>query len=233
MITINESSRQALIDVGIPESKVHVVHYGVHVPAKVCDRLVNWGNDDIICIATGRMVPQKAPILLLDAFRRASEQDSRLQLHYIGAGPLLPAVEEYILAFQLADKVTLHGWKSNAEVRSMMSTAAIFLQHSMTDPHSGDQEGLPLAILEAMAEGLPVVSTLHAGIPEAVQDGVTGHLVAPGDTRGMADRILRLAVDPDERRRFGEAGHLRARELFSWQRERGRLIEVLGLPSAG
>jgi glycosyltransferase involved in cell wall biosynthesis len=110
-----------------------------------------------------------------------------------------------------------------------MASADLFIQHSMTDPHTGDQEGLPLAILEAMAEALPVVSTFHAGIPEAVQDGVTGFLVEPGDSTGMADRILCLADDSERRRAFGLAGHTRARNLFSWSRERTQLLHVLGL----
>lgn len=232
VITINESSRRDLIALGLPENKVHLVHYGVPVASEIPERDDARQGDRIGCLAAGRMVPQKAPIMLLDAFRRAAEQESRLHLDYIGAGPLLPEVKEYILTFRLADKVTLHGWKHNAEVRDMMSSAAMFLQHSMTDPHTGDQEGLPLAILEAMAEGLPVVSTLHAGIPEAVQDGVTGHLVSPGDTVGMAERILRLAGSVNERKQFGEAAHVRARALFSWQRERARLLQILGLRGA-
>jgi glycosyltransferase involved in cell wall biosynthesis len=175
------------------------------------------------------MVPQKAPILLFDAFRRAVEKDSRLHLHYIGSGPLQPAVEQFISAFGLQDCVTLHSWRSNIEVRELMRSASLFLQHSMTDPQTGDQEGLPLAILEAMAEGLPVVSTIHAGIPEAVIDGETGFLVHEGDSAGMADRILWLAAHAPLRSRFAAAAHARARSMFTWARERSELLTVLGL----
>jgi glycosyltransferase involved in cell wall biosynthesis len=175
------------------------------------------------------MVPQKAPILLFDAFRRAVEKDCRLHLHYIGSGPLQPAVEQFIAAFGLHDRVTLHSWRSNAEVRELMRSASLFLQHSMTDPHTGDQEGLPLAILEAMAEGLPVISTIHAGIPEAVIDGETGFLVNEGDSPGMADRIVWMAAHAALRSRFGAAAHARARAMFTWARERSELLTVLGL----
>jgi glycosyltransferase involved in cell wall biosynthesis len=229
VITINQPSRQALIELGIPAGKVHIVHYGVQVSDEAPRRPATPAERQVACVATGRMVPQKAPILLLDSFRRAAEKDSRLHLHYAGSGPLRPAVEQYILAFGLQGKVTLHGWQSNQQVRDLMASADLFIQHSMTDPHTGDQEGLPLAILEAMAEALPVVSTFHAGIPEAVQDGVTGFLVEPGDSTGMADRILCLADDSERRRAFGLAGHTRARNLFSWSRERTQLLHVLGL----
>jgi glycosyltransferase involved in cell wall biosynthesis len=229
VITMNQPSREALLELGLAPEKVHVVHYGVEVPAAAEP---HPEEDEIACFAVGRMVPQKAPILLLDAFRRAAECCPRLRLDYVGRGPLLPAVEQYVRAFGLADRVRLHGWQSNTFVRAAMRKAAMFLQHSMTDPHNGDQEGLPVAILEAMAVGLPVVSTLHAGIPEEVEEGITGYLVPEGDSAAMADRIVALARDPAARRRLGLAGHARAREHFTWERERAELLRILGLESA-
>jgi colanic acid/amylovoran biosynthesis glycosyltransferase len=231
VITINEPSRQALVALGIPANKVHVVHYGVEVADKPPAR-ARSSADRVMCVAVGRMVPQKAPILLLDSFRRAFERHPQLHLHYIGGGPLLPAVEQFVQAFALHDAVTIDSWKSNAEVRALMRGADLFLQHSRTDPHTGDQEGLPLAILEAMAEGVPVVSTVHAGIPEAVLEGETGFLVTEGDSEAMANRILTLAVDESMRRRFSAAAYERARSCFTWTRERNELLRVLGLSSA-
>src|SRR5690606_2027114 len=99
-------------------------------------------------------------------------------------------------------------------------------------PGTGDEEGLPVAILEAMASGLPVVSTRHAGIPEAVIEGTTGYLVDEGDTAGMAAHVVRLARDAELRRRMGHAGWQRALQSFSWPRERARLLELLGLAPA-
>jgi glycosyltransferase involved in cell wall biosynthesis len=110
-----------------------------------------------------------------------------------------------------------------------MSEADIFFQHSMTDPQTGDEEGLPVAILEAMAHGLPVVSTRHAGIPEAVLEEVTGYLVNEGENALMAERLATLARDIDLRQRMGEQGWLRAKELFSWKVERAGLLKVMNL----
>jgi glycosyltransferase involved in cell wall biosynthesis len=73
------------------------------------------------------------------------------------------------------------------------------------------------------------VSTRHAGIPEAVQEGVTGYLVDEGDTAAMAAHLVHLAAHPDERQAMGRAGWKRARAEFSWDRERARLIEILQL----
>src|SRR5262249_46852250 len=110
-----------------------------------------------------------------------------------------------------------------------MKKTHIFLQHSVVCPVTGDEEGVPVAILEAMASGLPVVSTLHAGIPEAVLDGETGFLVPEGDTQAMSKRILELAKDQRLREELGQLGWKRAGKYFSWTNERDRLLNILGL----
>jgi glycosyltransferase involved in cell wall biosynthesis len=131
---------------------------------------------------------EKAPILLLDAFRRAHEVHPRLRLDYVGGGPLLAAARQFVQSFRLEGAVRLHGWQSNAVARRMLAGADVFLQHSVVDDETGDEEGLPVALLEAMAAGLPIVATRHGGIPEAVEQGTTGMLVAEGDVVDMAAR---------------------------------------------
>ncbi len=226
IITMNQLSRQRLIDLGIPPEKIHVIPYGVDVPPQPCQR---HPQETVKCLAVGRMVGKKAPILTLDAFRRASERCPNLHLDYIGGGPLLSAARQYILAFGIAEKVTLHGNQSNAIVHQLMQEADMFLQHSMTDLDTGDEEGLPVAILEAMSYALPVVSTKHAGIPEAVSDGEVGLLVDEGDSTGMAEKILELATDGDLRRSFGLAGWERASGHFSWKIEKEKLRDLMGI----
>ena len=110
-----------------------------------------------------------------------------------------------------------------------MKASDVFLQHSVTHPLTGDQDGLPVAILGAMALGMPVVSTGHAGIPEAVVEGETGLLIDEGDVQAMAQAIVRLGRDVDYRTRLGENGWKQVREHFSWERERNALLELLGL----
>src|SRR5207249_2345004 len=119
--------------------------------------------------------------------------------------------------------VTLHGDQAPPFVDGLLAGADVFMQHSMRDPETGDEEGLPVAILEAMAHGLPVVSTVHAGIPEAVVDGATGRLSAEGDVDAMALHLAHLAEDREERLRLGTAGWRRARDRFTWAEERSRL----------
>jgi len=229
VIAMSKASARRLTGLGLDPRKVHVIPYGVdvplHPPTRPNDRLIH-------CVAVGRMVSKKAPILLLDAFRRAAEVCPELRLDYAGGGELLPAAEQFVHAFGLAERVRLHGPQPSDAVHDLLGKADLFLQHSIVDPATGDEEGLPVSILEAMAQGLPVISTRHAGIPEAVAEGETGFLVAEGDTRAMADRIVRLAGRPELRRDMGVGAWIRARELFSWERERASLLDLVGLRCA-
>ncbi|WP_445636404.1 Glycosyltransferase subfamily 4-like N-terminal domain-containing protein [Nostoc sp. DSM 114161] len=226
IITMNQVSRNRLIDLGIEPSKIYIIPYGVDVPDEPVKRSE---NTTVRCIAVGRMVAKKAPILLLKAFHKAVELYPNLRLDYIGTGDLLPEVQEFIQEFGLIDKVTLHGAQPNEFVREMMKDADIFLQHSIISPENGDEEGLPVAILEAMSFALPVVSTLHAGIPEAVLDGETGFLVKENDYLNMGQKILLLTQNSDLRLKMGFAGWQRSREFFTWEKERNSLLQVMQL----
>ncbi len=228
VITMSRTSRGRLLELGLEPAKVNVIPYGVDVPA---EPLTKGEKETIDCLAVGRMVPKKAPILTLDTFRRGAEVCPKLRLDYVGAGELFPAAQQFIRAFDLHDRVTLHGGQPRDVVQQLMRGADVFLQHSVTDPETGDEEGLPVGILEAMANSLPVVSTHHAGIPEAVLEGITGYLVHEGDSVGMAERLVTLARDPGLRQRMGAAGWRRVKEHFSWEKERTELLKVLGLGS--
>jgi colanic acid/amylovoran biosynthesis glycosyltransferase len=227
IITINKVSKQRLIDIGINPEKINIIPYGVNVdivPPK--QRLL---RSKIHCLAVGRMVAKKAPILLLDAFRRASEVCLSLHLDYVGNGEFLPAVKQYIKAFSMSDRVTLHGELPNLSILNLMQISDIFLQHSITDPDTGDEEGLPVAILEAMSSGLPVVSTYHAGIPDAVLDGITGFLVEEGETQLMAEKVIQLSINYELRQNLGYKAWERAKNLYTWENERNQLIQLMQL----
>ena len=227
IITISHYGKQRLVDLGLPKERIHVVYNGVDVPECVPPKPAHDGK--MRCVAVGRMTNIKAPILLLESFRRAVVQNPHLHLDYVGGGELFAMAAHYLRAWKLENSVTLHGVKPSSFVAEVMNRADIFLQHSATDPTNGDQEGLPVAILEAMAKGLPVVSTRHAGIPEEVVEGETGVLVDEGDVEDMAVAIVRLADDPELRNRMGVAGHRRALDQFTWQRNRDELQRVMGV----
>jgi glycosyltransferase involved in cell wall biosynthesis len=226
VISMSHFGKARLAALGVASSKIHVVPYGVDVPEEPLPRPE---SENIRCLAVGRMVRKKAPLLTLEAFRRARATCSALYLDYVGSGDLLPAAQQFVRDHALGHCVALHGPEPNETVQERMRHAHIFIQHSMTDPKTGDEEGLPVSILEALAQGLPVVSTFHAGIPEVVEEGVTGYLVSEGDSAGMAERLVGLARNPDLRQRMGLAGWQRVKERFTWERERNDLLQILKL----
>ena len=226
IITMSEYSKDRIEDVGIQKKRANVIPYGVELPTET-DLMAN--NNQVSLIAIGRMVSKKAPILLLDAFRRALAEVPDLYLTYVGDGPLYAAAEQFVRAFGLEKQVSLRGALPNAQVLTLLASADIFVQHSITCPLTGDQEGLPVAILEAMAHGKPVVATRHAGIPEAVTDGTNGLLVAEGNTMGMAEAIATLATDPALRQKMGAAARATAAAKFSWEQEKEALRDLMKL----
>jgi colanic acid/amylovoran biosynthesis glycosyltransferase len=226
MIVVSHASRNRLIDLGLKPDKIHVVPCGILVPQQP---QLKKAGETIRCLAVGRMVGKKAPLILLETFRRAAEVCPNLTLDYIGAGKLLPKACKFIASHNLEKKVTLHGSQPHKFVEQLMQQSDIFLQHSITDPKTGDEEGLPVAILEAMSFSLPVVSTYHAGIPEAVQEGYTGFLVEEGDSLKMSDHIITLARAHNLRVEMGKAGWQRAKENFSWQQEADQLKAIMKL----
>ena len=217
ILTRSEFHRQRLISLGLPAELVHVNPGGVDIPAMIPGRGPAASKR---LLAIGRMTAQKAPILLLEAFRLAAEQDPDLTLDYIGGGALYPAVWQFVQGCGLQDKVRLHGVAPEAEKARLLAECGVFVQHSLTDPETGDEEGLPAAIQEAMAHGLAVVSTRHAGIPEAVIEGETGLLVDELDVRGMA---AAFAAVPERATALGRAGYRRAAAMYDWRQERARL----------
>jgi colanic acid/amylovoran biosynthesis glycosyltransferase len=214
--------------IGLNNPGLMSVPYGVDLPASLLSRpaVVQTGPRVVRVVAVGRMVAKKAPLAAVQAFLLAAKSNPELQFTFIGTGPLESSVRDYVKQHDPSGRIQLVGARSHGEVLQAMNEADIFLQHSITDPKTGDQEGAPVAILEAMAHGLPVVSTLHSGIPYLVEHGVTGLLTNEGDVQAMAASIVQLARSADLRRIMGLAGSKRA-ENFSWERERETLIKLL------
>jgi glycosyltransferase involved in cell wall biosynthesis len=226
IVVVSRRQESLLRNLPVDGAKISVIPCGVRVPRAPQLRLRRKAR---LCLAVGRMVAKKAPILLLDAFRRAAAVEPGLSLDYVGGGELLPAAMQFVQAFDLQDRVRFHGPQPHRKVLALMRRADIFLQHSMTDPLTGDEEGLPVGILESMAAALPIVATRHAGIPDAVEDGRSGYLVEEGDSDSMAQALVRLSRDSRLRQRLGRAAWERCRDSFSCEKEKAALLAVLGL----
>lgn len=213
-----------LAEIGCPEAKLHVSPCGIDpqrfaVTRRLPQRL----------LAVGRLVEKKAPDSSIAAFARIAAQYPEARLDLVGDGPLAEKCRALVRQHGLGDRVQLHGVQSSQFVARLMQEASLFVQHSVTAT-SGDTEGLPVAVLEAMASALPVVSTRHSGIPEAVDDDVTGLLVDEHDVDGMAAAIATLLDDPERAAAMGAAGRRRVLERFTLDHARDRLRAIMGFP---
>jgi len=227
IICVSRYIADRLVAIGCPERLIRIVPCGVEV-ADFPPGTPEPGR----VLALGRLVEKKAPHLTIRAFAEVAARFPQAHLDVIGEGPLFGLCEAAIAENGLGTRVTLHGAQPHAFCRAMLARAAIFAQHSVTAPN-GDTEGSPVAIAEAMATALPVVSTRHSGIPEQVVEGETGYLVAERDVAGMGAAMGRLLADPQRAAAMGAAGRARALELLDQSRTRASLREILGLPRTG
>lgn len=176
------------------ENRIIVLPYGVNRNLSLDGHEydVNFFN----LLFVGRLVNKKNPIALVEAINVLVNKVGveNFKLTIIGNGPLFNDVLAKIEYYHLQDFIELVGAKKHDDVYSYMAGADIYVQHSVTDFH-GDQEGLPNSILEALNMGLPVVSTYHSGIPEIIENNVTGLLVQEFDFEAMARAIASLMSD--------------------------------------
>jgi glycosyltransferase involved in cell wall biosynthesis len=154
----------------------------------------------------GRLLPLKGIVHLLRAISTLREDFPDLRLEIVGDGPERTDLQKQIIALGLADIVRFLGWLP--EVNSAMAGWQIFVQPSL-------EEGLPVALLEAMAAGLPVIASDVGGIPEIIEEGVTGTLVAPGDPIALSESLREMLLNVELRQRLGDAARLRIRQHFS------------------
>jgi colanic acid/amylovoran biosynthesis glycosyltransferase len=188
IIAVSRSMVEQLIRLGAPREKVFYNACGVDITEfkKTC-----LPRSAVQVLATGRFVEKKAPYLTLLAFKKVLDVVPEAHLVMVGGGVLLDVCRKIARSLHIEHAVEFSGPISHKEVANLMQQSRIFVQHSLV-PSSGDSEGTPVGIIEAGASGLPVVSTKHGGIVDAVIDGKTGFLVDEGDIDGMAENMCRL-----------------------------------------
>jgi glycosyltransferase involved in cell wall biosynthesis len=144
----------------------------------------------------------------------------------VGTGPLFDVCSKIIKSLHIEASVELKGIVDHDQIPALMQKSAVFVQHSLM-PLSGDSEGTPVAILEASAVGLPIVSTRHAGISDAVIHGETGFLVEEGDSDGMAEFVYRLLTNSELAQNMGRKSREHIAENFDMEHSIKRLRHIL------
>jgi len=161
----------------------------------------------------GRLVERKGVNYLIEAMGLLRDT---ARLVIVGDGPERPKLEAAARRLGIADRIEFRGKVSSTELQAAYARAGAFVLPSVFDAR-GDTEGLGVVALEAMNYGTPVVASRIGGIPDVVEDGVTGLLVPPGDAAALAAALRRLRDEPDLARKLGDAGRRRLREQFSWE----------------
>ncbi|WP_036478984.1 glycosyltransferase [Myxosarcina sp. GI1] len=205
-IAVSKFIRQKLIERGYPEDKIIQHYIGVDT-TKFTPATTKAGDRYILCV--GRHTDKKGIDTLLRAFAKIAAKHPDVTLVQVGTGPLTKQLQTLTAKLGIEKQVNFLGSQPHERVLELMRTAEIFALSSQT-AKDGDCEGLPIVILEASACSVPVVSTFHSGIPEAVLDGKTGYLVAEKDDIALAERLNKLLSD----RALGEKMGRRGREFI-------------------
>ncbi len=205
IIAVSREMERQLLALGAPRERLHYNCYGIDVERF---RSATPHLSPPRFIAVGRFADTKAPYLTLLAFHRAWQQRGDLRLTMIGTGPLRETCGQLVQALGIAEAVDLPGVLAHEQVAAAMQAARAFVQHSVITSED-DREGTPLAILEAMASGLPVIATRHAGIVDVIDHGVEGLLCDERDITAMSADMLAVAADPSLAKRLGGSGRAR------------------------
>ena len=183
-------------------------------------------NNPPVAVSVVRFVEKKAPYLTILSFSFVLKILPSAKLIMLGGGQLLGVCQDLAKALNIDKSIEFRGECSHSEVKESMMNARCFVQHSIK-ASDGDCEGTPVGVLEASSIGLPVISTMHAGISDAVVHEETGFLVKEKDVKGMAENIILLLSDPMLAKSMGAKGRVHVSEKFSMDKSIKVLARIL------
>lgn len=219
-IAVSQFIRDRLVERAFPKEKI-TVHY-IGIDTRTFTPLLNVQREPLV-LFVGRLVEKKGCEFLIRAMQSVQESVPGIKLVIVGDGPLRPTLEQQ--AATTLRQCSFVGMQTPEQVRTWMSRAALQCVPSVTAA-SGDSEGLPTVVLEAMATGMPVVASSSAGIPEAVAHGETGLLAPERDWRALAANIMTLLTDQGAWESMSRAGQQRVRRDFDLHKQCAKLEQI-------
>ena len=213
-LALGPRMREVLLEAGCPEDKILIHNLGIMVadfPFQIRQLLPG----ETVRIIMGASFREKKGIAYaLEAAAWLRDRALPFRLIIGGDGDLRPEIEQQISRLSLSQHVELLGYVEPLAFRKLMARAHILILPSVT-AGDGDMEGTPFVLIEALAMGMPVVSTYHADIPEIVKDGVHGYLVPERDSQSLAERLMHLIEHPEMWAPMGKAGREHVNENFN------------------
>lgn len=218
----------------LSEGKIEVVHVGVNpeVYADAAAAAAGRGSHRPIIFSAARLTETKAFPVLIDACARLARTGLDFECWIAGEGPQQSEVEDAIRQHDVADRVKLLGPRPQHEIARLIGEADVFVLPSVI-AYSGQMDGIPVALMEAMAAGKPVIASAVSAIPELVDDGRSGLLVDVTHPEQLANALRRLIDDPALREQMGHVGQEKVRREFDVQRTAGALLKLLDHHHAG
>jgi colanic acid/amylovoran biosynthesis glycosyltransferase len=211
-LPISEYWKNKLISLGCPREKITVMHMGIDTSFFKRDaKKENADNIKILTVA--RLVEKKGHCYALEAIKEALVVTPNLEYHIVGDGPLFTSLKHLTNTLGIEKKVFFHGVMNRNELLDFYQDSDIFMLPSIT-ASTGDMEGIPVSLMEAMSCELAVISSCHSGISELVLDGQTGYTVCEKDVKALTDRIVRLANDPELSKAIGKRARTYVVERF-------------------
>lgn|GEM_PF-643302 len=205
MICVSNDLRSKLIDLGAPPDRIHVIYRGTDVDQFAwVDRSQNDPSRPVRVLMVGRLVEKKGHRYAFEAVAELAKRGMPVKLVVVGEGEDYTRILRLRGRLGLREHVEFAGSTNHAGVRAHMADADLLLHCSVTPP-SGDIEGIPNALVEAQAMGLPVIGTRHGGIVEAIRDGQTGFVVPERDVAALVEALGALVRDRDRRLAMGRA----------------------------
>ena len=218
--------RDDLLKIGCPKEKIVTHYYGTDTK-KFFYKRTYLENREVNFLILSGLTEKKGHLFLLRAFLLATSQTKvAIKLVIAGDGLMKPVISEFIQKHHMQN-VSLTGgiiYASKTHL-DLFRTADIFIHPSITSS-TGDKEGIPGAIIEAMSSGLPTISTYHAGIPSVIENGETGILVEENNVQELADAIVYLAEQAELRERLGKAGQAHVLTKFDLFEKEKELEEI-------
>jgi colanic acid/amylovoran biosynthesis glycosyltransferase len=221
---ISDFWRDRLVRLGCDPARISVHRMGVDLRRFACRPRGTAPGRALRLLTVGRLVEKKGIEFALRAVASLRHGPVPIQYVIVGDGPLRAELEALARALRIDHRVTFHGWQPHDAVENLMYGSDILVAPSVTSVE-GDQEGIPVTLMEGMATGMPVVSTYHSGIPELIEDGVSGLLVPERDVDALAAALRRLMGTPDVRSAMGRAAREKVEREYDLDVLNDRLVE--------
>ena len=225
------SLKRAVIELGCDENKIDIVRTGIPLEEFPFRERQFPETGDWHFLQASRLVQKKGIATTLHAFTNFLQHYPRATLTIAGEGPMRAEIQQLTRKLKIDNRVTLPGFVTAEKLREIYYASHIFLHPSETGS-DGNQEGIPNSMLEAMATGLPVFATEHGGIPEAIENGVSGILVPERDHEALSKALLESVQDRQLLARLARNGATVVAEKFD-QRNQIRQLEEIYLGMAG